>query len=174
MCGKEEVMKQTRKLHKHLVDTFPIKINQTGGGVIYDNQQGAGDNDDPTTALGRGSIKIHKGSANKEAAETVTTEAIPESYGLELNYPNPFNPTTTIAYSLSHTSEVVLTIYNPLGQEVKTLVNEVQTPGNKLISWDGTDNQGDMVGAGIYIYSIRKCFYKTILRLLFILSIFWV
>ncbi len=70
-------MKQTRKLHKHLVDTFRIKI--------------------------------HKGSANKEAAETVTTEAIPESYGLEQNYPNPFNPITTIAYSLRHTSEVVLT-----------------------------------------------------------------
>jgi hypothetical protein len=80
---------------------------------------------------------------------------LPTEYTLHQNYPNPFNPTTTISYSLPKRSKVVLTIYNLLGQEVKALVNEVQTPGNKLITWDARDNQGDMVGAGVYIYTIR-------------------
>ena len=79
---------------------------------------------------------------------------VPEGFILHQNYPNPFNPSTTISYSLQQRSEVVLTIYNLLGQEVKTLVNDVQTPGNKWITWDGRDNQGDMVGAGVYIFSI--------------------
>jgi hypothetical protein len=79
----------------------------------------------------------------------------PKKFALYQNYPNPFNPTTTIAYSLAYRSKVVLTIHNLLGQEVKTLVNEVQTLGQKLITWDGSDNQGDMVGSGVYIYSIR-------------------
>jgi hypothetical protein len=81
--------------------------------------------------------------------------SLPVEFALGQNYPNPFNPSTTISYSLPQKSEVVLTIYNLLGQEIKTLVNEIQTPGNKLITWDGRDNQGDMVGAGVYIYSIR-------------------
>ena len=80
---------------------------------------------------------------------------LPKRLVLNENYPNPFDPTTTIAYSLASRSKVVLTIYNLLGQEVKALVNEVQTPGNRLITWDGRDNQGDMVGSGVYIYSIR-------------------
>jgi immune inhibitor A len=80
---------------------------------------------------------------------------IPNSYYLSQNFPNPFNPTTTIRYGIPRTSRVVLTIHNLLGQEVKTLVNEIQSPGNKWITWDGRDNQGDIVGSGIYIYSIR-------------------
>jgi photosystem II stability/assembly factor-like uncharacterized protein len=87
--------------------------------------------------------------------EAYSPPSTPGAYNLKQNYPNPFNPATTISYSLPQRSEVVLTIYNLLGQEVKKLINEIQTPGNKLTTWDGTDNQGDMVGAGVYIYSIR-------------------
>lgn len=82
-------------------------------------------------------------------------DQIPMKFVLNQNYPNPFNPSTTISYSLSQRFEVVLTIYNLLGQEVKTLINEIQTPGNKWITWDGRDNQVDIVGSGVYIYSIR-------------------
>jgi hypothetical protein len=80
---------------------------------------------------------------------------LPVTFTLHQNYPNPFNPTTAISYSIPRTSRVVLTVYNLLGQEVKMLINEIQTPGNKWITWDGRDNQGDIVGSGVYIYRIR-------------------
>ncbi len=90
-----------------------------------------------------------------EQYENFDPSQTPKEYRLNQNYPNPFNPITTIAYRLPHSSEVVLTIHNLLGQEVRRLVSEIQAPGNKWMTWDGRDNQGDMVGAGVYIYSIR-------------------
>lgn len=81
--------------------------------------------------------------------------AIPASVELYQNYPNPFNPETTIRYSLPIQSEVTLKIYNVLGQEIRSLVNGVQTMGAKTISWDGRDNRGKMVGSGIYIYCLK-------------------
>ena len=66
------------------------------------------------------------------------------------NYPNPFNTIMSIQYDLGKNSRVVLKIYNILGQEVKTLVNELQVKGRKTVVWDGRDNQGRMLSAGIY------------------------
>jgi hypothetical protein len=82
-------------------------------------------------------------------------EGVVKNFNLYQNYPNPFNPETTIEYQIRTRAFVTIIIYNLLGQEVKKLINEIQTPGNKLITWDGRDNQGGMVGSGIYIYSIR-------------------
>ncbi|NIT59420.1 MAG: T9SS type A sorting domain-containing protein [Aliifodinibius sp.] len=77
------------------------------------------------------------------------------------NYPNPFNPETTIKYSLPAQSKVTLKIYNILGEEIRTLVDEVQTLGAKTVSWDGRDNHGKQVSSGIYIYSLKTS--KTVL-----------
>jgi len=76
-------------------------------------------------------------------------------FNLYQNYPNPFNPTTTIRYDLPRSTNVVLKIYNTLGQEVKTLVNEYQTSGSKSVVWDGTDNSGETVNSGDYLYRIQ-------------------
>ncbi|UCC10987.1 MAG: CapA family protein [candidate division WOR-3 bacterium] len=65
-------------------------------------------------------------------------------------FPNPARSQTAIQYSLSHPAYVVLKMYNILGQEVSTLVNEMQPPGQKTITWDGQDNRGRTLGAGIY------------------------
>ncbi|KPJ71210.1 hypothetical protein AMJ52_08805, partial [candidate division TA06 bacterium DG_78] len=65
-------------------------------------------------------------------------------------FPNPTHSTTTIQYTLTESAHVILKIYNVLGQEVKTLVNETQTRGPKTFLWDGRDNQGRMLGSGIY------------------------
>jgi hypothetical protein len=80
---------------------------------------------------------------------------IPISYQLHQNYPNPFNPTTTIKYDIPVSTNVVLTIYNIMGKEVKTLVNEYQSAGILSIIWNGTDNSGNAVSSGVYIYSIQ-------------------
>lgn len=83
------------------------------------------------------------------------TEVIPTEFALEQNFPNPFNPTTTIKYALKENADVVLKIYNVLGQLVKTLVNEKQTAGFKTANWDGTNEVGVKVASGIYIYRIE-------------------
>jgi hypothetical protein len=74
---------------------------------------------------------------------------------LHKNYPNPFNPSTIIKYDLPNTSEVVLRIYNTLGQEVATLINEAQIAGEKLVVWNGSDRFGNQVSSGIYIYRLE-------------------
>lgn len=76
------------------------------------------------------------------------------SYELKANYPNPFNPITTIEYSLRDGSEVTLIIYNALGEKVKTLVNDVQTPRKYQVKWDGTNDRGNPVSSGVYIYKL--------------------
>ena len=72
-----------------------------------------------------------------------------------MNYPNPFNPTTTIEYGIPKASYVTLKIYNLLGQEIKTLVNEQINSGKHSVIWNGTDNNGNKVNSGIYIYTIQ-------------------
>ncbi len=80
---------------------------------------------------------------------------IPKDFTLYQNYPNPFNPTTIIKYNLPKKSKVILRIYNLLGQEVRTLVNKIQTPGLKSIVWDGKNNFRQRVSSGIYIYRLQ-------------------
>ena len=76
------------------------------------------------------------------------------TYELKANYPNPFNPSTNIEYSLKNTSEVSLVIYNLLGEKVRTLVNETQAADRYRITWDGTNDIGLKVASGIYMYKL--------------------
>lgn len=76
--------------------------------------------------------------------------------GLIGNYPNPFNPETTISYNLREAGEVTLDIYNLKGQKVKTLVNERQNAGSYSIVWNGKDDGNRNVSSGVYFYRMRN------------------
>ena len=77
----------------------------------------------------------------------------PLSYQLFQNYPNPFNPITNIDYELPRTKLVTLKIFDIIGREVVSLINEIQKPKRKTVSWDATNNLGQMVSAGdVYLY----------------------
>jgi len=80
--------------------------------------------------------------------------AIPTVFSLDQNYPNPFNPSTTINYALPKESNVKITVYNILGQPVRTLVNERQAASYQSIVWDGKNDKGMTVSSGTYIYII--------------------
>ena len=80
---------------------------------------------------------------------------IPFDYKLYQNYPNPFNPSTTISYQLAAHGQVKLNVYDILGNEITTLVNEQKSAGNYQISWDGTDKLGKKVTSGIYFYRLN-------------------
>lgn len=75
----------------------------------------------------------------------------PEKFELYANYPNPFNPATEIRYTIPETSRAVLSIYNINGQEVKTLVDAVQSAGAHSITWSATDSSGKSVASGTYV-----------------------
>ena len=79
------------------------------------------------------------------------------------NYPNPFNPTTKINYQLHENSSVELLIYNQVGQLIRRLLNKGNVePGRYSVSWDGKDDFGAMVSAGLYFYSIKTDSYQNI------------
>ncbi|MHB1050366.1 MAG: LamG-like jellyroll fold domain-containing protein [Bacteroidota bacterium] len=80
---------------------------------------------------------------------------LPTVYALSQNFPNPFNPVTTINYQLPEASSVTITIYNTLGQEVKRLVNEQQIAGYYSVQWNGTNHDNRSVASGMYIYRIE-------------------
>lgn len=82
-------------------------------------------------------------------------EKMPAAFRLHQNYPNPFNPTTTIRYDVVKPDRVSLKIYNMLGEEIKTLVDGVVASGNHSIVWDATNNSGNKVASGMYIYTLK-------------------
>jgi tetratricopeptide (TPR) repeat protein len=87
--------------------------------------------------------------------KSVNNSQIPKEYGLLGNYPNPFNPTTTISYNLPRMSDVELKIYDILGHEVKSFFISSQSAGTQNIVWNGTNNVNEQVSSGIYLYRFR-------------------
>jgi hypothetical protein len=75
-------------------------------------------------------------------------------FSLIKNYPNPFNLNTTIQYNLKRRGFVRIKVYNSLGNQIKTLIEDFQNPGEKLVYWDATNNQGEIVSAGLYFYTL--------------------
>lgn len=82
----------------------------------------------------------------------VYTHLLPDNPQLHGNYPNPFNPSTTLSYSLSENTQVKIQIFNVLGQAIRTLVNKYQQAGQYQVVWDGKDANNSLVASGIYLY----------------------
>lgn len=80
---------------------------------------------------------------------------VPSDFTLSQNYPNPFNATTEIRFSLARASNVVLTVYNLIGQEVRTLVVGKVTAGEHRVTWDGKDNSSTTCATGVYLYRLQ-------------------
>ena len=78
-----------------------------------------------------------------------------DNYKLINNYPNPFNPVTTLRYDLPENVHVNITIYDMLGRQIKNLINQTQDAGYRSVRWNATDDYGKPVSAGIYLYQIQ-------------------
>ena len=87
---------------------------------------------------------------------------------LTANYPNPFNPKTTIPYSLAESAQVEMTIYNILGQRIRTLLDGHQSPGAYSVVWDGRDEQGRSVSSGVYLCRFRAGGFSSVQRMMLI------
>ena len=82
-------------------------------------------------------------------------EIIPDNFALHQNYPNPFNPTTVIAFELPKTAVIKLNIYNLLGMKVRTLLNQGISAGIHTLNWNGRNDAGQLVAAGVYLYRLE-------------------
>ncbi|MEA1972732.1 MAG: T9SS type A sorting domain-containing protein, partial [Candidatus Cloacimonadota bacterium] len=98
---------------------------------------------------------------NGDASEVVVTS-------LNRNYPNPFNPTTAISFSIAEESKVELVIYNVKGQKVKTLANDVMEAGNHSLIWNGETDNGATVGSGMYFYKMKNGRYTSTKKMILI------
>lgn len=93
--------------------------------------------------------------AKHAPAQKIASNAQPTNFELEQNYPNPFNPATNIRFQIPRDAKVELKIFNSLGQEVRTLVNQRMKRGQHIVTWNGRDNRGRFVSSGTYIYQLR-------------------
>ena len=82
----------------------------------------------------------------------VPSNEVPYEYALYQNFPNPFNPSTSIRFAVERTSRVTIRIYNILGQQVKTLVDDLRDPGIHTVQWDSRNNAGNRIASGVYLY----------------------
>ncbi|MCY4604357.1 MAG: putative Ig domain-containing protein [Gemmatimonadetes bacterium] len=85
----------------------------------------------------------------------VQLQTRPAAFALASNYPNPFNPATTIKYALPQAADVELTVYNVVGQVVRTLVAEHQSAGRYVVEWDATNDNGHSLSSGMYFYRLQ-------------------
>ena len=136
----------------HNVGGNTLKIGMAGGSAISAGQiatiklELSGSDE----SLPEGEFRL-----NGSEAQAVQAQAVPSEFALMGNYPNPFSGSTTIGYELSSSSEVTIKVYDMLGREVATLVNEQKAAGQYEVTWDGRGNSGSSVSSGVYFYRIK-------------------
>ena len=94
------------------------------------------------------------GDPNDFPTSVKDEDALAFDYSLSNNYPNPFNPSTTIEYTVPELTNVSIDVYNSNGEKVKTIVDQSFSPGKYKVGWNGTDQYGSSVASGIYFYRI--------------------
>ncbi|BFN38301.1 YCF48-related protein [Fidelibacter multiformis] len=128
----------------------------------------------PDTAVGRypdgtdtwQDMPATPGAANEEFPPVSVVDGLPKTFAVHANYPNPFNPETTIRFDLPERMNVTVHVYNILGELVKTLVNNTQMPaGYHSIRWNGTNQMGMSVASGIYLYHVEAGTHQSTHRM---------
>lgn len=122
--------------------------------AVFKNQTGSSFGHGPMSVLSIGAFE--------------RSEAVPTTFELGRNYPNPFNPETMIPYQLPEASQMKLIVYNAMGQRIRTLIDEKKEAGWYTIKWDGCDEKGIPVSSGIYIVRMRAGRFVKNQKMMFI------
>jgi hypothetical protein len=141
-----------------------ITLNGLDKGSTYYWRAASSTTDGSSTSGYSGMASFKTGGVT--AVEDVVV--LPTEYSLSQNYPNPFNPTTIITYSLPKNSFVTLKVYDMLGREVKTLINNEMAAGTHTLQWNGVDNFGTKVASGSYIYRITSGDFVSVKKMVLI------
>ncbi|NLT52468.1 MAG: T9SS type A sorting domain-containing protein [Ignavibacteria bacterium] len=172
---------ETIEMPHHGLQKYAIKVEHTENGIKFDvdvNNDGSIDlsyTDNQSSAISRFSsggigffldfydgyskinydnirVTVDEFSENSDINSHTTTT---KDYRLFQNYPNPFNPTTSIKYQVPRGEYIELKIFDILGREVTSLVNEQKQAGTYTVEWNGTNSAGVQVGSGVYFYQLR-------------------
>ena len=92
-------------------------------------------------------------------------ELIPNKFALHQNFPNPFNPTTAIRYDLPKEEYVNIVIFDVIGRNIRSLVNQKKNAGYHSIQWDAKNDLGEPVSAGMYIYIIHAGEHRSVKKM---------
>ncbi|MBC8192503.1 MAG: T9SS type A sorting domain-containing protein [Candidatus Marinimicrobia bacterium] len=142
------------------IDADPLFCHPTGGDFhLAENSPCAGAGEDGVN-MGAFDVGCTVGLKNDSHN--------PNHYALHQNYPNPFNPTTNINYSLPEHSAVKLAVFNILGQELMTLLNEVQQAGNYKVQWSGLDKSGTPASTGVYFCRLEAGDYRQTIKMIYL------
>ena len=109
-------------------------------------------------------LNIPQGTTSVQDA----AEKLPDRFDLFQNYPNPFNPTTTIEYQLPVETHISLTVYNLRGQKIRTLVDEKMNPGKHSLIWDAQNDNGQVMGSGVYMVRLQTENFTKNIKLTFL------
>ena len=146
------VIRSAGEIQDHMLDTLSLQSGLIG---YWKFDEGSGSTMHDETGMHPGSGELIAYVPNTPfqfITETGLPESsMPERPALGFNFPNPFNPATTIPYVLPEKSRVSLTVYNILGEEVATLIRKTQNAGTYYVLWDGNDTYSRPVAAGLYI-----------------------
>jgi hypothetical protein len=138
-------------------EAYPVTISWkvSKGTASYELADGRGGREfRPREMTGEGSMKITNSELSKITVRLVGDGQMPTEFALSQNFPNPFNPATSIRYALPLDSKVTMEIYSLLGQRVRTLVNDNIPAGYHVSEWDGKGNSGEQLASGIYFLQL--------------------
>jgi hypothetical protein len=147
LCKTDDCLIEVMNRTETLTLTYDIQIDV---GILY-NWVLTSENGKDYILDGAGDLTIL--SSDRFTLERKTV--VPATFTLHQNFPNPFNPITTLRYDLPDQSYVTLSIFDMLGREISQLVNTTQEAGFKSVLWDATDSMGIPVSAGVYLYKIQ-------------------
>ncbi len=129
-----------------IIISWALKSNDVAASLIIDGKE--------VSMKSNGSTQITHPTSHI-ALRLTGAANLPKEFALEQNYPNPFNPITKINYALPKNAKVSLKIYDILGQEIITLVEEIQEAGYKSVEWNSTNNTGNPIASGVYFYQLE-------------------
>jgi len=139
--------------------------NDKFSGMITLGFKSKGLNTDMNLKMSDAEVAVNNAVSAVSGAPSVTLKALPTVYGLSQNFPNPFNPSTTITYSVPKTSRVELVVYNMAGQKVRTLVNTTQSASFYKVVWNGKNDFGQSVASGLYFYKLVAGDYSKVVKM---------
>jgi len=148
-----------------MIDVASYFQNEKFNGIITLGFKSKGLNSDMNLKMSNAEVSINDAVSAVSGAPAVTLKALPTVYGLSQNFPNPFNPSTTITYSVPKTSRVELSIYNMAGQKVRTLVNSTQAASFYKVVWNGKNDSGQSVASGMYFYKLVAGDYSKVVKM---------
>ncbi|MBI4532155.1 MAG: hypothetical protein HY709_11625 [Candidatus Latescibacteria bacterium] len=157
--------------HLYVADQGTFQAPERAGILVYNTTTNTKVQGPISTGLPPSSITF-VGEEQPTAVEERTTSVEPEVFTLGPAYPNPFNPFTILPFALpanlggsERTASIRLTVYNALGQSIRTLLEGPLPAGNHAVTWDGRDNQGKTVPSGVYLARLEAGGYTCVIKL---------